>query len=172
MTLTERLQSKNTAHQLRAVEELSQSGEAKHLPLVFGLLQDTADEEVIGAITSLLGQLKQQAAVPYLAEAIADENLHDIREELLAACWENGLDYTAHLALFVDIMISADFMSAFEAHTVITNMSGKIAPEQREEEESKIADALLHTNAEKATLLQEVQDFLYALENGIAPAEY
>ncbi len=170
--IIKQLQSNNTTEVLQGIELFAQQGEAQYLPLVIDLLDSAIDEEIIGAITSMLGQLKQQDAVPYLIEAITDENRHDIREELLAACWENGLNYLAHLSVFIQIMIEADFMSAFEAHTVITNMSGKISTEERLAMEDKIDHSLVGMNAEKLTLLQEVKDFLYALEDGIEPAEY
>ncbi|MFV0366083.1 MAG: HEAT repeat domain-containing protein [Mangrovibacterium sp.] len=170
--LINQLQSDNTKEVLQAIELLAIEGKSTYLPLLINLLHSSIDADVVSAITSMLGQLKQQDAVPYLVEAIADENYHDIREELLTVCWENGLSYAVHIDVFIDIMITADFMSAFEAHTLITNMWGKITAEQRAEEEQKIADALLDMNTEKAVLLEEVKDFLYALEEGVQPAEY
>ncbi|MFV0290812.1 MAG: HEAT repeat domain-containing protein [Mangrovibacterium sp.] len=169
--LKNRLQSGRADEVLQALEDLAMEGDVECLPVVIDLLHDSVDEQIVGQIGSLLGQLKQQEAVPHLMAAVGDDRLHDIREELLTACWENGLSYVDYIGLLVDIMISSDFMTAFEVHTLITNMWGKISREQRMSEESKIDAALLSINAEKGNLLEEVKDYLYALEEGVEPQE-
>ncbi|MFV0522761.1 MAG: HEAT repeat domain-containing protein [Mangrovibacterium sp.] len=171
-SITSKIESGNQKEILEAVEVLISEGQADCLPTLINLLHNTIDEQVITAVNSMLRQLKQQDAVPYLIEAIADENFHDIREKLLIACWENGLSYVKYIDVLIDIMIAADFMSAFEVHTLITNMWGKITEDQLAVEEQKITDALLNVNAEKAVLLQEVKEYLHVLEEGVEPAEY
>lgn len=171
-TIISKLQSENTSNILSGINEFAESGKVKHIPYVLNILANSIDKEVLTNISLVLGQLKHQESTLYLVEAIKDDKYHDCREEIIVACWENGLNYTEYISAFIDIMISSDFMLALEAHTVITNMTGQISKEIREVEQEKIKIALQNTNKEKEMLLTEVSEFLYALEDGILPMEY
>ena len=82
------------------------------------------------------------------------------------------MDYSNYLSLFTDLVIEQDFMVAFEAHTVITNMSGKISNEICEKESRKIKEAIAGAGEQKKQLLLDLLDFLPALEAGIEPQQF
>ncbi len=63
-------------------------------------------------------------------------------------------------------------MVAFEAHTVITNMTGKISMAQCENESKRIQASLAEQSEEKRGLLEEILEFLPLLEAGIEPQSY
>lgn len=169
--ILESLQSNQTSQVLQALEELAKEGDASFLPAIFQTLNNTTDQQVDDAITSLLMQIKHQDAVPYLIEALQDDGLIDIRENLISACWENGLDYKEYLSVFVDLLISGSFMEAFDVVTVITSMSGSIAVEKCQKEVEKIQQAMSKKTEEEIGFLEEAIEHIQALAQGVEPEE-
>jgi hypothetical protein len=82
-----------------------------------------------------------------------NEKYRDERTELVACCWQNGLNYTEYLPLFIDLVIDEPFLTAFEAFTVIENMYGRIDDEVIGKEIIKITEAFSTASDEKAYLL-------------------
>ncbi len=154
---------------INAVEELREDGNSAYLPILFELLHSTNDHEIKKSITRLLAELKHREVVPVLIEAIQNKQYADELQSIISVCWENGLDYTEHLPVFVDLVIEKEFLVAFEAYTVIINMTGKISNAMQEAESKKIQDALRNPAGNKNDLLQDLLDFLPELEEGIEP---
>ena len=166
------LQSANSEVVADTLNQLSETGNSAYIPFLVELLHSTQNPEIKKRVTSLLSELKHSDAIPLIIEAIQNQKYTDDLQYLVSACWENGMDYSAHLPLFVDLMLEQDFMVAFEAHTVITNMTGKISSELCGELTQKIQAALPSVDEGKRGLLEEILDFLPALEAGIDPMEY
>ena len=49
-------------------------------------------------------------------------NTNQSEKRLLTACWQNGLDFSTFLPVFIDLIIHEDWEIAFEAFTVIDNL--------------------------------------------------
>jgi len=166
------LQSSNADVVNETIEQLSESGNSAYLPFLFELLHSTNNDEIKRRIARLLAEIKHSDAIPLIIEAIQNKTYDQELQYLVSACWENGMDYIDHLPLFVDLMIEHDFMVALEAHTVITNMTGKIAMVTCEQEIQKIETALPSVSEDKREMLLEVIEFLRILEEGIEPQSY
>ncbi len=95
------------------------------LPMV-QLLNDTDSQEVIESVLSILRFVKTQDAVPKLVEAIADPDSFLNRSVLVAACWESGLNFDAHLNFFVDLALSENYLVCLECITLIENTGNDI----------------------------------------------
>jgi len=81
-------------------------------------------------------------------------------KDLVSSCWENGLDYSLYLSLFIDLLIESELIVAFEAYTVILNMSSKIDQTIIDKEIDRLEKALPKTTEEKRALFLDVIDFL------------
>lgn len=152
-----------------AIEELREGGNVAYLPVLFELLHSTRDEEIKRSISGLLAELKHRDAIPLLMEAIQNRQYATELRTIVSACWENGLDFSEYLPVFVDLVIESEFIVAFEAYTVVTNMTGKISNAIQEKESSKIKQALQNADSTKNELLQDLLYFLPQLEEGIEP---
>ncbi len=166
------LQSGNSQTALKAIKKISESGNSAYLPKMIELFCQTDDSEIKKQISKLLSELKHRDAVPFLIEAIENHRKDPELQPIVSACWENGLDYSNHLSLFVDLIIEGDFMLAFEAHTVITNMYGRISQEIVEKESNKIKRAILECGEEKKQLLHDILEFLPVFAQGIDPQQF
>ncbi len=161
------LHSDDPALVIQAIEGLREGGNAAYLPVLIELLHATGNKDIRKSILNFLSDLKHREAIPILMEAIQNQEYAGELQSIISACWENGLDYSSYLPVFIDLVIEREFIVAFEAYTVITNMTGRISNSVKETECNKIREALRNSDSNKNDLLQDLLDFLPELEKGI-----
>ncbi len=168
----ERLNSTDVDTAVQAIVELKEKGNVHYIPVLVELLYTSGSSEVKSQVRMLLAEIKQSDAIPLFIQAIENKKYANELQTLVSACWENGLDYSTHLSLFIDLVIEQELLVAFEAYTVITNMSGRISKEIVEKESRKLKDAMLQSNDQKKELMHDLLHFLPAFERGIEPQAY
>ncbi|OFX51740.1 MAG: hypothetical protein A2066_10985 [Bacteroidetes bacterium GWB2_41_8] len=154
------LQSADSIKVIETIEELRVAGKASDIPILLEMLHLSQNAEIKSRIIALFSNLKESDAIPLIIEAIQNQKYAPEMKELVSCCWENGLDYSKYLSLFVDLLIESDFLVAFEAYTVITNMTTTIDQATIDAEIEKIDQAMHTTSAEKKALMLDVVDFL------------
>ncbi len=154
------LQSTDSTKVIEALEDLKVSGKVSDIPVLVELLHLSQNQEIKSKITSLFATLKDNDAIPLLIEAIQNPKYESELRELVSACWENGLDYGDYLPVFIDLLIENDFLIAFEAYTVIMNMTTKIDQAKLDVETDRLEKALSTTTEQKRQLILDVIDFL------------
>ena len=157
------LKGLNSADSLKIIEtleELRVSGKASDIPVLIELLHLSQDTEIKSKITGLFSNLKESDAIPLIIDAIRNDKYAPELKELVSSCWENGLDYSDYLSLFVDLMIDSDFLVAFEAYTVIMNMATKIDQKKIDDEIDRIEKGMATADEQKRVLMLDVIDFL------------
>ncbi len=154
------LQSADSIKVIETIEELRVAGKASDIPILLEMLHLSQNAEIKSRIIALFSNLKESDAIPLIVEAIQNQKYAPEMKELVSCCWENGLDYSKYLALFVDLLIENDFLVAFEAYTVITNMTTTIDQAIIDQEIEKLDQAMRTTSEEKKALMLDVVDFL------------
>ena len=104
-TLLKGLLSTDPEKVIETIEELRVSGETNDIPVLLEMLHLSKDKEIKSKIHSLLANLKDVQTIPLLIAAIQNERYAPELQQLVSSCWENGLDYTPYLSLFVDLLI-------------------------------------------------------------------
>jgi len=104
---------------LTTIFQIRNSGSVRMIPHLVALLKPGTDPEARKEIFSLLTELKDQQAVPYLMEAMNGTDFGEFLPHLVSACWQSGLDFSAYLPRFVTLFVHSDYMTALEAFTVI-----------------------------------------------------
>ena len=150
------LRSNNRSAILETLKELRSDGDVSVLPELFNLMLIQEDEEILGEITTLLNDLKDKEAAAFLAEAIANPEYEKIQTSLVAACWQNGLAYGLHIAIFVNVVLSGSYSAAVEAFTVIEEAVGELEQEQREKLVSSLKSKLQKVEDQKKPLFVEL----------------
>ena len=158
--ILEGLQSADSLKVIETLEELRVSGKVTDIPLLIELLHLSSDSEIKAKITDLFANLKESDAIPLIVEAIQNQKYAPELKELVASCWENGLDYSNYLTLFVDLLIDSEFLVAFEAYTVIVNMTAKIDQVKIDVEIDRLEEAMKIATDQKKALMLDVIDFL------------
>jgi len=120
--IQQNLFSANNQVVISAISEIKEKGNSLYLPLLFEVLTSGPDKEVEKEITELLGTVKEKDSVNTFMRAVEDERYKSIRKLILIACWQNGLDFSTFLPVFIDQVINEDWEIAFEAFTVIDNL--------------------------------------------------
>lgn len=154
------LESTDSLKVIETIEELRSSGRATDIPLLVELLHLTQNPEIKSKITGLFANLKESNTIPLIIEAIQNQKYAPELKELIACCWENGLDYSNYLSLFVSLMIDNEFTIAFEAYTVIMNFENKIDQHIIDHEIELLEEALSGASDQKKQIMLDVIDFL------------
>jgi hypothetical protein len=140
-----------------ALEKISETGNRFYLPLLFDLLNSMPEHEVEVEITKLIGSVKNRESVNTFMRAIEDEKYKPIRKKLIAACWQNGLDFSNFLPVFIDIVIEQEWEVAFEAFTLIDNLEYLPGEEIINISRLKITEALPAATEQKRYFLTEIE---------------
>jgi len=155
-----------------AIEDLKENGNPSYIPYIMEILHSTDQEEIKKKILSLFSNLKQRNAIPELMNALQNKEYKNEWNNILQSCWENGMDYSKFLSVFIDLAISGDFMTALDSCTVITGMTGEIPDNTFKTESKKLKEALLSDKSKKSEILQDILEFLPQLKEESDPDHY
>jgi hypothetical protein len=161
--IIENLFSSNVDIALETIETLHDTGDISYIPAIIELMLISEFAVVKDAAHKLLGELKQPDAIPYLIEGIESERNRPIKQQLLSVCWENGLDFTPNIGRFIEWMLEGDYMTAFEAFTVIENLDGSISSDDTEKYLKELRKGMETSMPEKAALFHDLIHFLPSL---------
>jgi hypothetical protein len=150
------LRSGNKRAILSTISELRSEGDISVLPILFDIMIDQDDQEILLGISALLNDLKDKAATEILVEAIANSEYQEILTPLVAACWQNGLSYGKQITTFVDVVVTGAYSAAIEAFTVIEEAVGELEQEERVQLIRTLKFKLKEVNDQKRVLLEEL----------------
>ncbi len=141
---------------ISAIEAIKNNGNKFYIPILFDLLNSSPEVEIESEIKSLLGTVKDKETVNSFMRAIEDDKYKPIRKSILIACWQNGLDFSTFLPVFVDLIVEEDWEIAFEAFTLIDNLEFLPGEEIISKTVSRIMDAVPVVNDQKSYFLNEI----------------
>ena len=82
--------------------------------------------KTIGEKDKALDLLKKEKAVTLLVDAVKNCKNPKDKSLLVAACWESGMDFRAHLEFFAELVHDADLFVSLEAITVVSENTGSV----------------------------------------------
>ena len=148
--------SANTNVVISAIEEIKKHGNKLYIPILFDLLISSPVPEVEIEIKNLLGTVKDKETINSFMRAIEDEKYKAIRKTILVTCWQNGLDFSTFLPVFIDLIISEEWEVAFESFTVVDNLEFLPGKEIVKISEDKIHKALPSASEQTKYFLHEI----------------
>ena len=122
--LIEQLYSSNEEVALTAIKTIEEKGNLDYIPELLMAYENTESAEIQKKIANLLNDIKDAKAAPFFVEFIQKDVSEDILSMVLTSCWSSGIDYSSFIDVFVEIVLKANYLTAFEALTVIDNMEG------------------------------------------------
>jgi hypothetical protein len=143
-----------------ALDEIKNKGDDTYIAPLIEFLHQNLSKEVKEKIFQLFCDLKHENSVDQLINELKNEKDLDILERMVAACWQNGLDYSKHLPYFVQLVIDQEFQIAFEAFTVIENMYGKIEGDVETMLTEKIEQSIQGAEERKQYLLRGMLEII------------
>ena len=152
--------SGSEATSLKAIKQLKEDGNEDVLVPLFDLLVNTGSEVIKEEILTLLNNVKNKNAVNIYVNAISNPKYSIYKPVLIAACWENGLDYSNHLSFFVEQVINEDYLVGIEAITVIETFNPPFNSEEISLNIDKLEKAYLSADPIKQPMLQSLAKLL------------
>lgn len=149
------LSSKENKVVLDSINQLRQEGKPEDVNHLFDLLLNGPTSEVKASILNFLADLKIQETDKVIIDAINNEKYISIRKNIIEICWEASIDFSKYLSTFVDLLINADFEVAFEAFTVLENITEKVPEIIKPVEMNKLKDAISVSAPEKKAMIHE-----------------
>jgi hypothetical protein len=133
--------------------EKSTANDQKLISNFIALLIDPAHRDLKSDVLAILRNSK---ATQFLVDLISMKEYAKNRKELVMACWECGLDFTAYLELFVNIAVESEYAVALEAYTVIDEMHGTFDDLQRSNSLRMLGD--FQGSSDKQSLIKIIAD--------------
>lgn len=158
--LLNNLKSDNPEIVLQTIEEIRESGDSSLFSGLLDLLHNSDIQEIRKHILTLFSELKSTDTIPLMMEAIQNKKYAGELKELLTCCWQNGLNYSQYLPVFIDLVINEEFLVSFEAFTVIENMYGRMNEVLVAQQVTKLNNSLESANEQKRYLLKELTSII------------
>lgn len=140
---------------IESIEKLRAKGNINNLPAILDYLIAPSQPEIEKALYNFIFDIKDAKAVEPIIAAIQNEKYLPIQKKLIEMCWQSSLKFANHIGLFVDLLIKGDFEIAFEALTVIENMEESLDPKSKEQEMSKLKNAIPTVSEDRKGWLHE-----------------
>lgn len=139
------------------IEQVRTSSDIQIIPFLVELLADEkVDEEKKEAILSLIMDIKHQDAPKLLVLGIDKLRGTDQLQPYLSALWQNSLSFAPYMDTFVDIALTADYLTAYDAFTVIENSCSDAPVEVLDTAILKLKNGYASEDESKKPMIQEL----------------
>lgn len=150
---------------ITTLKELHKSGNPSILPLVLNLLETNTNENIINEVYILLGELKDNKAVPAIVNFISEHPSNKHLAKVISCCWLSGLNFSADLPIFIKSFIEGSYEVALESFTVIEEMIWQTSIDKVKACRISLDNMMEEISDEKKPLFNEL---LKALDEGIS----
>jgi hypothetical protein len=99
--------------------------------LLTSLFDKSDDWSIKKAIENFMNDLKDKSVKPELIAIIQKKWKDDTMCMLVSACWQSGMDFSEYTDNFFEIFLKADYATAIECITVISESIEKISREKK-----------------------------------------
>lgn len=126
---------------LDAINRVKEVGDSSIIYTLAEVLSTTENATVKKEVKHVFTCLKQENVDIALLEVIKNEKFNSIKNFIISAFWESGIDASKHLLDFIEITTKGDYMTAVEVMTLVDQM------EHMDKED--IEEAMLILNKER-----------------------
>lgn len=154
--IQQKLFSAKTEAVVLALQSIKEKGNKAYMPLLFDLLNTQPEKAIEQEILDILATVKDKETVNAFMRALENDKYKPIRKTILSACWQNGLDFSTFMPVFIDMIITEDWEVAFEAFTIVDNLEMMPTPAIVDASVSKINKAMEDADEQKRYFLNEI----------------
>lgn len=104
--------------------------------------------------------LKKEKGGDTLLLAIASPKAKNVRNLLVAACWESEINFSKYLPFFILLALDENYLISLEAITTIENMEGPFTEKDVNEAITKVKAFKKDITTERQVLLNDLIDIL------------
>lgn len=130
---------------IQEINSIRKDGSLENTSRILSLLRENRDHEIQRAALQLLSDIKDPKIIDLMIGALKSGENQTIRQQILRACWESGLNYSAHLNYFTDLFLSLDLEEGLEAYSLVETTILDYNPDQHVKDEitTKIKTVIL-----------------------------
>lgn len=161
--LLKNLQSEDENVVAAAIETIKTQGNTAYIEPLFDLVRTSANPETRRTIKRLLADIKPAESVQILIDLAQNPLYAAVQSDIISVCWESGLDFSKQIPTFVNWVITGEYMTAFEAFTVIENMEITLTIDDTERYLAPVFEALDQASDDRKILLEAIVSHLRSL---------
>jgi hypothetical protein len=129
---------------------------AVYIPEIIDLAHTIKNNEIRNELFLFLSDMKDASGIPYLIDAIRNREYQSIWNEIIAACWQSGLNFSGYLDTFIKIFLEEDYLTALEAFSVIEQSIIYLEDSRIEQYKNDLISGLEEVKEEKKPLATEL----------------
>lgn len=152
------LKSGNDAKILEALEAVSEHGSAEMMSPLIQLFVSNPSAEVMKSLENILFNLKDPSVIPALIDLLKSDDHAANRTAIMSVIWQSGLDVSEHVVLLTNIAMAGDYMTAFEALTVID--SQEVFQDELLQDSIKMLDKAVERKGDTQALLLNLRQIM------------
>lgn len=164
-TLIQQLKSPKENEVLSAIKSIKTHGTIHSVEPLLICWNKSTSQAIDDEIQNVFSSLKISNSQPIVLEKLSDDAFQKIRQPLLNALWQSGIEYADHIPVLTEIAVKGNYMEVFEVITVIENLEGPF-------DETSLMDAIwiIKNNKEKVDasakpMIDELEKLLNKLNN-------
>ena len=124
--------------------------------LLVAFYSKTDNSSVKRQITEFLNDLKDQSSCEEVIAEIKSELKPETLRMLVSSCWQSGLNYSAYSAVFADLFLTGDYLTAIECFTVIEASTENLTRQEKDSLIKQIREGSSGNIGEKKALALEL----------------
>ncbi|MBE0653979.1 MAG: hypothetical protein IH594_09285 [Bacteroidales bacterium] len=150
------LQSGSDEQIIQALKECRITGSDLLIRELMLLLDRTHNPLIHNEVAGILNDLNNQSSAEELMRHLPSFKTHAIFPDLVGACWQNNLDYSAYIEFFIEVVLEGDYAASIEAFTVVENNITMLDDPTRDFLAQKIQKAKAGISPDKYGLVDEL----------------
>ena len=126
--------------------------------------RESSNDDFRSAIFEIFSDIKEQEALPYVLEAIEQEQDLDRKNEIISILWMLSIDASEHLVDLVNIALEGNYMTVVEVSTVIESFDSEFGEDEVMESMYQIDEKILEMDSQElATMLLNLKEVVNKL---------
>ncbi len=150
----------------KALTKLRKVGDHTFVAPLMNTMASTDNELIVANIGQLFFDLKDKPSLDVMIDLLPEEAYTNVRQVLLEACWQSGLDISHRVSSIVSLAVSGNYMECLECLTIIENIESQISEEQLILSIRIIKEYQAEDVTDKEDLLNSMVEVLENFKNG------
>jgi hypothetical protein len=145
---------------IKTIKSIRENGNSKDLNALINLYSNSTNKDIRKSIYQLFCDLKNQDITKIVVQLITDSNDKDVLKMLTSSCWESRLDYSDYFELFINLVITEEFLISFDAFTLLENFDGEITKQRKIELGDYLKNNIGNCKEENLTLAMDLSKII------------
>jgi hypothetical protein len=159
-TFQRKIFSANEKEVLNVLSHISEKGYPEIVTDLITLYSKTNSLLIKEQTIFILNNLKNKNSAEHFMKGLQSVKNNEIKNHLISACWQNGLDFSPYLSYFTDIIANDDINNAIEAFSVIENNISLLSEKQIKTLKSHLIKTRKNKVINNVRLFEEIEKLL------------